>query len=57
MPDDISAKFLQKQKTDEVKAEKRQAAARVAPSGPANPAEVKDLKIKLSHKEREVREL
>ena len=62
VPDDLGAKFLEKQKTQEVKAEKKQAAQRAAapPSsagGGANPAEVKDLKIKLSHKEREVREL
>jgi len=59
MPDELSAKFLEKQKTQEVKAQKRQAAQQVAvsSSGPANPAEVKDLKIKLSHKDREIREL
>ena len=58
VPDDLGARFLEKQKTEEVKAQKKQAVKQVAaPSGAANPAEVKDLKIKLSHKDREIREL
>ena len=60
MPDDLSAKFLEKQKTQAVKAEKKEAAQQVAArpaAGGANPAEVKDLKIKLSHKDKEIREL
>lgn len=56
MPNDLAEKVLERQKTQ---AQKRAAAPPAASGGggSANPAEVKDLKIKLSHKDKEIREL
>jgi hypothetical protein len=55
----MSAKFLEAQKKSEFTAEKKKAVQQVSSTGGggANPAEVKELKIKLSHKEKEIREL
>lgn len=53
MPDNLAEKVLERQKTQ---AQKR-AAAPPASGGSANPTEVKELKIKLSHKDKEIREL
>ena len=61
VPADMTAKFLEAQKKTEFTAEKKKAVQQVSQAqtggGGANPAEVKDLKIKLSHKEKEIREL
>ena len=55
VPDNIGAKFLEKQKSVEQTQKVRQVAQQN--QGGANPQAVKDLKIKISHKDREIREL
>lgn len=58
VPGDLSARVLEKQKTQQAaQASKRASAPPSSAGGSANAGEVKDLKIKLSHKEKEIREL
>ena len=54
LPADLASRVLERQKTQ---AQKRAQAPSAAPSGTASAGEVKELKIKLSHKDKEIREL
>ena len=54
LPDDLASRVLERQKTQ---AQKRALAPPSASGGTASAGEVKDLKIKLSHKDKEIREL
>lgn len=54
LPDDLASRVLERQKTQ---AQKRALAPPSTSGGAASAGEVKDLKIKLSHKEKEIREL
>ena len=51
----LEAQYLEKQKAQEQTQKVRQLAQ--ASHGGADPQEVKDLKVKLSHRDREIREL
>lgn len=54
MPEDLASRVLERQKTQ---AQKRALAPPSAAGGTASAGEVKELKIKLSHKDKEIREL
>ena len=58
LPADMGARVLEKQKTAQTEAKRRAAVAAPAPAaGGASAQDVKELKIKLSHREKEIREL
>lgn len=61
LPNDLNERVLERQKTQQEAAQRRQSIMAPSPAassqGGANPQEIKELKIKLSHKEKEIREL
>ena len=58
VPGDLAARVLERQKTQQAaQAQRRALAPPSSAAGAASAGEVKELKIKLSHKEKEIREL
>ena len=54
----MNERVLERQKTQQEAQQRRQTiSGGAASTGGANPQEVKELKIKLSHKDKEIREL